>query len=71
MSGCHEKFKVQSLWVCTAHHDGLILLEVFAKQELGGQVVPKQELGNQAEDRAAPGCPRPGEDTCAPSLFMF
>jgi hypothetical protein len=43
--------KVQSsrfIRVRTVHHDVLILLEVFAKQELGGQVVPKPELGNQA-----------------------
>jgi hypothetical protein len=43
----YEKFKVQSSCrVRPAHHDVLILLEVFAKQELGGQVVPKPELGN-------------------------
>jgi hypothetical protein len=34
--------------VRTAPNDVLILLEVFAKQELDGQVVPKPELGNQA-----------------------
>jgi hypothetical protein len=38
----------------------LMLLENFAKQKLGGQVVPQPELGNQAEDRAGLACPGTG-----------